>query len=180
MTGSERKQSSEAHMAAEVPARIERSVVLLRGQRVLLDETLAELYGVPVKSLNQAVKRNAERFPDDFMFQLTSDEHLSKVTNCDLRDRPWSASQIPSPRVHRAGRRDALQRPAQRAGRAREHRDHARMRRVMQEHEDLAQKLTQLERKCDGQFRLVFDAIRDLMTPPVKPKGRIGFKGGEG
>jgi hypothetical protein len=53
-----------------------------------------------------------------------------------------------------------------------------RMRRVMQEHAELAKKLAQLEHKYDGQFRLVFDAIRDLMTPPVKPKGRIGFKGG--
>lgn len=61
-------------MPAELTTRVEGSIVVLRGQRVLLDETLAVLYGVPVKALNQAVKRNAERFPEDFMFQLTTEE----------------------------------------------------------------------------------------------------------
>ena len=64
-------------MSAEITARIERSILVLRGQRVMHDETLAQLFEVPVKALHQAVKRNAERFPDDLMFQLTPDEYAS-------------------------------------------------------------------------------------------------------
>ena len=179
MTGSDQKQSSEAPMA-EVTARIERSVVLLRGQRVL-DETLAELYGVPVKALNQAVKRNAERFPDDFMFQLTGDEGAnlrsqtvtSKTGHGGRRSEPYAFTEQGVAMLSSVLRSEQAVRVNIEIMRA-----FVRMRRVMQEHEELAKKLSQLERKYDVQFRLVFDAIRDLMTPPVKPKGRIGFKGG--
>jgi hypothetical protein len=184
MTGSDPKQSSEAPIAAEVTARIERSVVLLRGQRVLLDETLAELYGVPVKALNQAVKRNIERFPDDFMFQLTSDEGANlrsqTVTSRTAghggrRSEPYAFTEQGVAMLSSVLRSEQAVRVNIEIMRA-----FVRMRRVMQEHAELAKKLSQLERKYDGQFRLVFDAIRDLMTPPVKPKGRIGFKGGDG
>ena len=63
--------------------RIERAILLIRGQKVMLDVDLAELYGVPTKALNQAVKRNKDRFPSDFMFHLTKQEKDEVVTNCD-------------------------------------------------------------------------------------------------
>lgn len=168
-------------MAADVTERVERAILALRGQRVMLDETLAELYGVPVKALNQAVKRNAERFPSDFMFQLTADEsehlrsHLvtSKPTGRGgRRYEPYAFTEqgvAMLSSVLRSQRAVSVNIEIMRA--------FVRMRRVFQEHAELAGKLAQLERKHDGQFRVVFEAIRDLMTPPAKPKARIGFKG---
>ncbi len=149
MTGSDQKQSSEAPMA-EVTARIERSVVLLRGQRVLLDETLAELYGVPVKALNQAVKRNAERFPDDFMFQLTGDEGAnlrsqtvtSKTGHGGRRSEPYAFTEQGVAMLSSVLRSEQAVRVNIEIMRA-----FVRMRRVMQEHEELAKKLAHLERQ---------------------------------
>lgn len=63
--------------------RIENRILIIRGQKVMIDADLAELYGVPTKALNQAVKRNSERFPVDFMYQLTTEEKAEVVTNCD-------------------------------------------------------------------------------------------------
>jgi hypothetical protein len=151
MTGSDPKQSSEAPIAAEVTARIERSVVLLRGQRVLLDETLAELYGVPVKALNQAVKRNIERFPDDFMFQLTSDEGANlrsqTVTSRTAghggrRSEPYAFTEQGVAMLSSVLRSEQAVRVNIEIMRA-----FVRMRRVMQEHAELAKKLSQLERQ---------------------------------
>ena len=68
--------------------RIENSILLIRREKVMLDADLAELYGVPTKALNQAVKRNIDRFPEDFMFQLTNQEKEEVVTNCDHLKRP--------------------------------------------------------------------------------------------
>ena len=85
-----------------IPAeRIEKAILLIRGHKVMLDSDLASLYGVQVKVLNQAVKRNLSRFPEDFMFVLTAEEaRIFKVTNCDLKDRPGPGrkfSLTPSP-----------------------------------------------------------------------------------
>lgn len=168
-------------MSADLPARVERAILVLRGQRVMLDETLAELYGVSVKALNQAVKRNAARFPNDFMFQLTAAEsrhlrsHLvtSKLTGRGgRRYEPYAFTEqgvAMLSSVLRSQRAVSVNIEIMRA--------FVRMRRVFQEHAELAGKLAQLERKYDGHFRVVFEAIRDLMAPPAKPKARIGFKG---
>jgi hypothetical protein len=165
----------------EVTGRVDRSILVLRGQRVMLDETLADLYGVPVKVLNQAVKRNAARFPEDFMFQVTAEEAAA------LRSQI-----VTSKPAGRGGRRYepfafteqgvAMLSSVLRSERAVQvnieiMRAFVRMRRVLAEHAELATKLTQLERKYDGQFRVVFDALRELMAPPATPRGRIGFKG---
>jgi hypothetical protein len=81
--------------------RIERSILALRGMRVMLDEALARLCGVEVRVLNQAVSRNIERFPGDFMFQLTANEAgTSKITNCDLRSWAWTAPEVHALRLH--------------------------------------------------------------------------------
>jgi hypothetical protein len=96
---------------------IETTIFLIRGKRVILDRDLARLYGVTTKALNQAVKRNIERFPEDFIFQLTKTEteplaanQTFKVTNCDLKETPWNTYQIPAVCVHRTRNPHALQR----------------------------------------------------------------------
>lgn len=167
-------------MADEVT--VERSILVLRRQRVILDEALAELYGVPVKVLNQAVKRNVDRFPDDFMFQLTADEHTrlrSQTVTLDAAGRGQHRKYLPFAFTEQgvAMLSSVLRSPQAIAVNIEIMRAFVRMRAVMQEHAELARKLVQLEKKYDGQFRLVFDAIRDLMAPPAKAKPKIGFKG---
>lgn len=184
-----------------IPAeRIERRILLLRGQKVMLDFDLAELYGVETRVLNQAVKRNLERFPGDFMFHLTWEEArellrsqtvildgetgenaLKNRTNPrsqtvilesgkNLKFRPYAFTEqgvgmlsgvLNSPRAiqtHVAIIRAFVQ-----------------LRQVLASHADLARKLESLERKYDKQFRVVFDAIRELMSDKELPKREIGF-----
>ena len=165
-----------------VPAeRIEHAILVLRGQKVMLDSELAALYEVPVKALNQAVKRNLDRFPEDFMFRLNQEEATS------LR------SQSVTSKAGRGGRRTepyafteqgvAMLSSVLRSPRA-VHvnieimRAFVRLRQMLQQNTELARKLAALERKYDGQFKMVFEAIRDLMTPAPKEKPRIGFRKG--
>jgi len=158
---------------------LERKILLLRGERVILDTDLAALYGVQTKVLVQAVKRNRARFPEDFMFQLTADEHTR------LR------SQFVTSNVGRGGRRTtpyaftergvAMLSSVLRSARA-VHvnieivRTFVRLRAMLTTHADLASKLAALEKKYDAQFRIVFDAIRELMAPAAKPRKPIGFR----
>ncbi len=167
-----------------IPAeRIEKAILLIRGQKVLLDRDLASLYGVQVKVLNQAVKRNLTRFPDDFMIQLTSEEMES------LR------SQFVTLKLGRGQHRKFLPYAFTEQGvamlssvlnsdRAIEvniaiMRAFVRLREIMSTHKDLARKLDELERKLgehDEKFAIVFEAIRQLMAPPAAPaKPRIGY-----
>jgi len=165
-----------------VPAeRIEHAILVLRGQKVMLDSELAALYEVPVKALNQAVKRNLDRFPEDFMFQLSQEEATS------LR------SQSVTSKAGRGGRRTepyafteqgvAMLSSVLHSQRA-VHvnieimRAFVRLRQMLQQNTELARKLAALERKYDGQFKMVCEAIRDLMTPAPKEKPRIGFRRG--
>ncbi|MCC6743810.1 MAG: ORF6N domain-containing protein [Acidobacteria bacterium] len=146
----------------------------------MLDETLAELYEVPVKSLNQAVKRNRERFPDDLVFQLTSDEsdHLRSqfVTSNPggrggRRYEPYAFTEQGVAMLSSVLRSERAVRVNIEIRRA-----FVRMRRVLLEHAELSRKVNQLEKNYDGQFRVVFDVLRELMSPPTKPRARIGFK----
>lgn len=160
--------------------RIEREIFVLRGHKVMLDDALAALYGVSVKALNQAVKRNIERFPEDFMFRLTSDE-AARLRSQAVTSKP----------AGRGGRRYApyafteqgvaMLSSVLRSDRAVQvnieiMRAFVRLRQMLQSNAELARKLDSLERKYDAQFKAVFQAIRELMTPPTKPKKRIGFQ----
>jgi hypothetical protein len=165
-----------------VPAeRIEHAILVLRGQKVMLDSELAALYEVPVKALNQAVKRNLDRFPEDFMFRLNQEEATS------LR------SQSVTSKAGRGGRRtepyafteqgvamlsSVLHSPRAVHVNIEIMRAFVRLRQMLQQNTELARKLAALERKYDGQFKMVFEAIRDLMTPAPKEKPRIGFRKG--
>ena len=162
---------------------IERRIFLIRGQRVMLDADLAELYGVPTKSLNLAVKRNASRFPNDFMFQLSADEadglrfhfETSKPGRGGRRYLPYAFTEqgvAMLSSVLRSARAVQVNIGIMRA--------FVRLRELLLSNADLARKLAALEGKYDAQFKVVFDAIRQLMAPPPeKPKPRIGFNPGK-
>lgn len=167
--------------------RIERSILLIRGQKVMLDSDLAALYGVETRSLVQAVQRNKERFPEDFMFQLTD------VEFANLRYQSGTTSlrsQIVISKA-RGGRRYppyafteqgvAMLSSVLRSERAVQvnieiMRAFVRLRQILASHADLARKLDALEKKYDAQFKAVFDAIRELMKPPEPKRRRIGLR----
>lgn len=164
---------------------IEQRIFLLRGQKVMLSHHIAALYGVATRTLIQAVKRNRERFPKDFMFQLEWEEaeRLKPV------DRNFVRSQIvilkKSQHIKYLPHAFTEQGVAMLSSVLRSRRAvqvnieimraFVRLREILASHKDLARKLAVLESKYDAQFRVVFDAIRKLMEPPVKPRRPIGF-----
>ena len=160
--------------------RIEHSILLIRGQKVMLSLDLAMLYGVAPRALIQAVKRNIERFPDDFMFQLNEDElGILKSQNVISSSYQWGGSRRAAPYAFTeqgvAMLSSVLRSPRAVAVNVEIMRAFVRLRQMLVSHADLARKLDALEKTYDAQFKVVFDALRQLMQPPVKPKGSIGF-----
>jgi hypothetical protein len=163
--------------------RITSAILLLRGHKVMLDADLAALYGVETKVLNQAVQRNLERFPEDFMFQLTQEEAalLRSQTVTLKRGRGQHRKYLPHvfteqgvamlSSVLRSSQAILVNIEIMRA--------FVKLRQLLATNEDLAKKLVALEKKYDGQFKVVFQAIRELMEPPVRKKRPIGFRAGE-
>ena len=156
---------------------IESIIFLIRGQKVMLSPHLAELYNVEPRVLVQAVKRNIDRFPGDFMFQLTDDEFLNLKSQIVISS--WGGSRRAKPYAF-TEQGVAMLSSVLRSKRAVQvnieiMRAFVRLRQLMATHTDLARKLTALEQKYDEQFKVVFDAIRALMTPPAKPRKKIGF-----
>jgi phage regulator Rha-like protein len=158
--------------------RIERRILLIRGQNVMLDADLAELYEVPTKALNQSVKRNLRRFPSDFMFALSDDElkflRSQTVTSKGRGGRRYRPLAFTEQGV-------AMLSSVLRSERAVQVniaiiRAFVKLRGILASHADLAPKLNEMEKKYDAQFRVVFDAIRELMVPPTKSRRRIGFE----
>ena len=156
---------------------ISRRILTIRGHRVMLDADLAELYGVMTGALNQAVKRNKGRFPKDFAFRLTVEEKEEVVTKCDNLARLKFSPVLPMAFTEHGAIMAASVLNSQRAIKTSVYivRAFVRMREAMAAHQGLAQRLNELERKYDAQFRVVFDAIRALMEPPKPPRRRIGF-----
>lgn len=167
--------------------RIERAILLIRGHRVILDSVLAALYGVTTKRLNEQVRRNRERFPDDFLLQLTPAEYArlrSQIATLKTgrgqhrKYRPYvftehgalmAATVLNSPVAVKVSIQVV--------------RTFVRLRKLLASNADLARKLAALERKYDVQFKVVFEAIRELMEPDEPESARrIGFqvKGEEG
>ena len=160
--------------------RIENAILFIRGEKVILDEDLAFLYGVPTKVLIQAVKRNKERFPPDFMFQLDKDEFdslRSQIVTSKLKSGrggrrypPYAfteegvamlSSILSSPRAIRVNVEIM--------------RAFVRLRKILASHAELARKVEELEKKYDSQFGVVFEAIRHLMAAPERQPKKIGF-----
>ena len=166
--------------------RIERSILLIRGQKVMIARDLAYLYGVTTKVLNQAVKRHKDRFPEDFMFQLTMEEAKiwwTEVRGSGLRSqivtlkrgqhikyRPYAFTEhgiLMLSSVLNSERAVQVNIEIMRT--------FVRLRRMLASHAELARKLEALEKRYDAQFKIVFDAIRELMRPPEPKKRPIGF-----
>lgn len=159
------------------PERIGRRILLVRGQKVMLDQDLAELYGVTTGNLNKAVRRNAGRFPADFMFQLTPAE-LANLRFQSGRASWGGRRTLPCAFTEQGVAMLSSVLRSERAIQANVAimRAFVRLRELLSSHADLRRKLETLERKYDAQFRVVFDAIRELMEPPpAAKKGRIGF-----
>ncbi len=159
-------------------ALIAQRILEVRGVRVLLDIELAELYGVEPRSLTQAVRRNPERFPADFMFALTSEEWKA-IRDALGNSRGWGGRRYPPHAFTEQG--VAMLSSVLRSGRAVDvnieiMRAFVRMREMLQSHADLARRLDELEVKYDSQFSAVFNAIRQLMMPPAPKRNPVGFR----
>jgi len=144
----------------------------------MLDTDLAALYGVTTRRLNEQVKRNRERFPEDFMFQLTVEEKAEVVAICDHLQRLKFSSALPYAFTEHGAIMLASVLNSEIAVKASLQvvRAFVRLRQMLASHADLARKLDALEKKYDAQFKIVFDAIRELMEPPeTKPKRKMGF-----
>src|ERR1041384_2947598 len=167
-------------MIALVPReRIEQTILLIRGHNVMLDSDLAQLYGVTVGRLNEGVKRNENRFPSDFLFQLTKAEFENLKSQIAISSSKWGGRRH-APYVFIA-QGVAMLSSVLRSKRAIEvniaiMRTFVRLREMISSNKVLARRLTDLEKKYDGQFQVVFEAIRELMAEPTQKPRRIGFK----
>jgi hypothetical protein len=152
-------------------------IFYIRGQNVMLDYDLAGLYGVETRALKQAVRRNPGRFPKDFMFELTDEEVDFLVSQNVIPGRGKFGGAAPMAFTEQGV---AMLSGVLRSARAVQAnvaimRAFVRLRQMLLSNTELARKLSALEAKYDAQFKVVFDAIRELMAPPDKPRRRIGF-----
>jgi hypothetical protein len=157
-------------------ANLEQQILFLRGQKVMLSTDLARLYEVEPRALNQAVKRSLERFPEDFMFQLAQDEFANLKSQSVISS--WGGSRaLPYAFTEQgvAMLSSVLNSPRAILVNIAIMRAFVKLRDILASHQDLAKKLNSIERKYDAKFKVVFDAIRELMQPPSKPRPRIGF-----
>jgi phage regulator Rha-like protein len=162
---------------------IERKIYLIRGHKVMFDSDLADLYEVPVKVLNQAVKRNINRFPEDFMFQLTKEEESLRSQIVTLKNgRGHHRKYLPFAFTEQGVAMLSSVLNSERAVQVSIAimRTFVKLREMIASHKDLAKQLNAVEKKYDAQFRVVFDAIRQLMEPPKAKRRRIGFHGENG
>ncbi|MGR3302178.1 MAG: ORF6N domain-containing protein [Candidatus Scalindua sp.] len=159
---------------------IEGKILFIRGKKVMLDRDLAALYGVETSYLKRQVKRNIERFPEDFMFQLSKEElgnwrcqfvTSNSTDKMGLRYPPYAFTEqgvamlsgvLNSPRAVHANIQIM--------------RTFTKLREMILTHKDLQRKIESMEGKYDHQFKIVFDTIKRLLEPPEKPKSRIGFR----
>jgi hypothetical protein len=162
---------------------IENRILILRGHRVMLDRDLAELYGVPVKRLNEQAKRNRDRFPDDFMFQLTLEEGKAVLLSrsqiatlkrgSNIKYRPYAFTEHGTAMLANVLRRPVAVRASIQVVRAFVH-----LRRMIATNEDLARKIEALERKVgkhDADLQSILNVLQKLLQPPPAAKRAIGF-----
>ncbi|MCH7687270.1 MAG: ORF6N domain-containing protein [Planctomycetes bacterium] len=173
-------QSGDRNLIA--PQTIERAILWLREKHVVIDADLAEFYGVTTKRLNQAVKRNPNKFPSDFMFRLTGEERQEVVTNCDHLERLKFSPKPPIAFTEHGVLMAASVLNTPRAADISVFvvRAFIRLREVALRHRELSRKLAELEQKVgkhDESIRRIVTAIQELMKPPKTPtkRGRIGF-----
>ena len=159
------------------PERILRLILLIRGQKVILDADIAALYGVQTGMLVRAVKRNLDRFPPDFMFQLSKDEFDN--LRCQFgTSRSWGGRRYaPYAFTEQGVAMLSSVLKSKRAVRVNIEimRTFVKLREILATHKDLARKISAMEQKYDGQFKVVFEALRALMEPPKRKRKTIGF-----
>jgi hypothetical protein len=156
---------------------IQRQITIIRGEKVMLDRDLAELYGVETKQLKRAVRRNMDRFPPDFMFELTKAEYDALRYQFGTLKRGEHSKYLPIVFTEQGV---AMLSSVLNSKQAIEvniliMRAFMQLRQMISSHKDLLRKVEEMEKKYDEQFQVVFEAIKQLMTPPEKPKRKIGF-----
>jgi|SRR3989304_7105447 len=156
---------------------IENKIFIIRGKKIMLDRDLAVLYGVETKLINRAVKRNIDRFPEDFMFQLTKEEfdnlrfHFGTSSWGGQRYLPYAFTENGVAMLSSVlNSKRAIHVNIQIM------RTFTKIREMLATHKELRQKIDKMEKKYDHQFKIVFDAIRQLMSPPEAKKRRVGFR----
>jgi len=165
--------------------KIEQRIFLIRGEKVIIDADLAEFYGVSTKRLNEQIKRNRDRFPEDFLFQLTPEEKTEVVANCDHLSNLKYSKALPNAFTEHGAIMAATVVNSARAIEVSVFivRAFVRLRRAIAEHKELAQKIAQLERRLanhDENIIIIMRAIEQLMNPELPPqKRRIGFQSEE-
>jgi hypothetical protein len=172
------------------PENVAQLVFLIRGEKVMLDADLARLYGVSTKALNQALRRNRNRFPRDFVFQLSRTEYdamRSQIVTASAASKPMRSQIVTASRRNISAlpyafteQGVAMLSSVLRSSRSVEvniaiMRTFVQLRRLMDSNSDLSRKIEGLEKKYDEQFAVVFEAIKQLVTPPSPSKKRIGF-----
>jgi len=157
---------------------IESKILIIRGKKVMLDRDLAVLYDVETRTLNQAVRRNIKRFPEDFMFQLTKEEMsnwksqivISNKDKMGIRKKPYAFTENGVAMLS-----SVLNSERAITVNIQIMRTFTKLRELLTTHKELKQKLNKMEKKYDHQFKIVFDAIRQLIGPAPKSGKRIGF-----
>lgn len=159
-------------------ARIERAIVRVRGLNVILDADLAALYGVTTRALNQAVQRNRDRFPPDFLLRLSQEEAQGLRSQFVISNGRGGRRHYPYAFTEQgvAMLSGVLRSPRAVAVNIEIMRAFVQLRRILDSNTELSRKILELEKKYDGQFQAVFQAIRALMSPPPKPRPSIGFR----
>lgn len=184
------KSKTDTSNAALLP-RIENRIQTIRGLRVMIDADLAALYGVPTRALNQAVKRNAARFPSDFMFRLDASEKAEVITNCDHLQNLKFSKALPHAFTEHGAIQAANVLASEQAVEMGVYvvRAFVQLREALFAHADVAKRLAALEMKTEHlelshdnfshntrrQLRELLEAVKELTTPPNPPKHAIGF-----
>ena len=163
--------------------KIDRAILIIRGHKVMLDSDLAAIYGVKTGRLNEQVKRNKDRFPNDFMFQLTNHEKQEVIANCDhlenlkfSRTNPYAFTEHGTIMLA-----NVLSTPTAIETSVLIVRAFVKLRELLSTHKELERKILELESKYDQQFKLIFEVIRELMQQeqPDKDRPMIGYKIGK-
>ncbi len=157
---------------------IEERIFIIRGKRVMLDKDLAMLYGVSTGNLNKAVKRNINRFPEDFIFHLTGEEYNSLRFQIGILKRGQHSKYSPYAFTENgvAMLSSVLNSEKAIAVNIQIMQTFTNLREMLATHKELKQKIEEMEKKYDAQFKIVFDAIRQIMAPPEKKEKKIGFR----
>jgi hypothetical protein len=177
------KKAKAKEISVAFAVNIERRIFTIRGQRVMLDADLAELFGVPTRRLNEQIKRNLERFPNDFMFQLAREEKEEVVANCDHLHRLKFSPALPHALTEHGAIMAANVLNSPQAIHASVYivRAFVRMREVIAEHKEIARMVNEHERRLNDQDEVIISIVDEMRRPqptlqPAKPKRKIGFR----